>query len=102
MKVTANLFINSNGSIRVTKKDTGAYPSELAVQLVVDVPDIFFKRPMPKVELDIPEEYLISPDQEIVAKWVAPEIAEALKLEVKTVEDGMLTMLKEKQNDNQE
>ena len=98
MKVKANLFINNQGGIRITKKDTSAYPSELAVQLVVDVPDIFFKRPMPVVDLKIPEEYLINPDATVAAQWVAPDIAEALKLEVKTVEDGLVTMLKEKQS----
>ena len=97
MKVTANLFINRDGSLRVTKKDTSAYATELAVQLVIDVPDIFFKRPMPKVELDIPEEYLVNPDQEIAAKWVAPDIASALKLDVKAVEDGMIALLKAEQ-----
>lgn len=94
MKVKANLFISNNGDLRVTKKYTAANPRELAVQLIIDIPDVFFYRPMPKVELAIPEEYLIDPGTEIVAKWVAPNIAEALKLEVKTVEDGLLTMFK--------
>lgn len=94
MKVTANLFINRDGSLRITKKDPSAYATELAVQLVIDVPDIFFKRPMPKVELEIPEEYLVNPDTEVVAKWVSHDIAEALKIDVKAVEDGMVAMLK--------
>ncbi len=93
MKVKANLFIDNRGGIRVTKQSTGAYANELAVQLLVDVPDVFFNRPMPVVELDIPEEYLINPDANVAARWVAPDIAEALKLEVKTVEDGLVAML---------
>ncbi len=96
MKVTANLFINKDGNIRVTKRDVSAYPTELAVQLIIDVPDIFFKRPMPRVELDVPESYLINPKADVVARWVAPDIAEALGIDIKTVEDGMLTMLKNK------
>lgn len=95
MKVTANLFISRDGSLRITKRDTSTYPTELAVQLVIDVPDLFFKRPMPRVELDVPKEYLINPKAEVVARWVAPDIAGALAIEVKTVEDGMLAMLKE-------
>lgn len=94
MKVYANLFIHSDGSLRVTKKDTSAHPAELAVQLVIDVPNVFFSRPMPRVELSIPEEYLINPGKEIVAKWISQNIADSLKLEVKTVEDGLLTMIK--------
>lgn len=99
MKIKANLFIDSKGKLRVTKIDNRAYTSELAVQLIIDVPDLFFKRPMPKVELSIPEEYLINPDAEVVAKWVAEDVADALKLEVSTVQDGLLTMLKSKEED---
>ena len=96
MKVKANLFINSNGSLRVTKQNTGAYPSELAVQLVIDVPDVFFSRPMPIVNLSIPESYLVNPDTKFVAQWVARDISDALKVDVKTVEDGLMLALKEK------
>lgn len=96
MKVKANLFISSNGSLRVTKKDASAYPSELAVQLVIDVPDIFFKRPMPIVDLKIPESYLIDPNQAVVAEWVARDVSAALKVNVQTVTDGLLVALKEK------
>lgn len=97
MKVKANLFIDNSGNIRVTKRDTSAYPRELAVQLVLDIPDIFFRRPIPRVDLSIPPEYLIDPDQRVVAHWAGEDVAAALKLDVKTVEDGLLTMLKEKQ-----
>lgn len=96
MKVKANLFIDRTGKVRVTRRDTSAYVTELAVQVVIDVPAVFFNRPIPKVELSIPEEYLIDPGQEVVAKWVAEDVAGALQLEVKTVEDGLLTMMKEK------
>jgi len=101
MKVTANLFIKNDGSIRVTKKDTGAYPTELAVQLVVDVPDIFFKRPMPIVNLQIPEAFLINPDQKVTAQWIAPEIAEALKVDVKAVEDGLIAAVNAKKEQDE-
>lgn len=97
MKVNANLFIDNRGGLRMTKKYTGAYANELAVQLVIDVPDVFFNRPMPKVELNIPESFLIDPGAEVAAKWVAQDVADALKIEVKTVEDGLLAMIKEKQ-----
>lgn len=95
MKVYANLFIDSKASVRVTKNSTYAHPNELAVQLVVDVPDVFFKRPMPRVELNIPEEYLVDPGKEIVAKWIAQDISDAIKIEAKTVEDGLVAMIKE-------
>lgn len=97
MKINAYLFISQNGSLRVTKRDNSAYPNELGVELVVDVPDIFFKRPIPKVEVSVPEEFLINPDAEVAAGFVSYEVAEALKLDVKTVTDGLVAMLKEKQ-----
>lgn len=96
MKVLANIFISKNGSLRITKKDAAAYPSELGVQIVIDVPDIFFTRPVPRVELTVPKEYLVNPDAEVAARWVAQDVADALQLEVKTVEDGLMTMMKDK------
>lgn len=78
----------------MTRRETAAYPLELAIQLEIDVPDTFFRRPIPKVQLDIPEEYLVNPGAEVAARWVADPVADALKLDVKTVEDGLLTMLR--------
>lgn len=94
MKITANIFISNDGSLRFTKKYTGASARELAVQLVIDVPDVFFNRPMPIVHMSIPEEFLLDPSKEVAVKWIAPNIADALKVEVKTIEDGLLTALK--------
>lgn len=96
MKVKANLFIKNDGSIRITRKDVSAYATELAVQLVIDVPDIFFNRPMPIVNLQIPESFLINPNEKVAAQWIAQDVADALKVEVKTVEDGLLLALKQK------
>lgn len=101
MKVLANLFIRNDGSIRITKKDKSAYPTELAVQLVLDVPDVFFKRPMPIVNLSIPDEFLINPDKKVTANWIAPEIAEALKIDVKAVQDGLVAAINESRKNDE-
>ena len=38
----------------------------------------------------------IDPGAGVAAQWIAPNIAEALAIEVKTVEDGLLAMLRGK------
>lgn len=100
MKIKANLFIRPNGTLRVTKQDSRPNFGELGIQLLIDVPDVFFKRPTPVVNLQIPEAFLVNPDEKVIATWVAQDIAEALKLEVKSVEDGLVDLIKEK-NSNQ-
>lgn len=102
MKIPVYLFVDNSGNIRVTKRDKAAYPRELAIQLMLDVPDVFFNRPMPKVDLNIPPEFLVNPDATITAKWIAPDIAEAIGVEVKRVEDGMVAMIEERNRQMEE
>lgn len=84
------------GTVRVNKK----YPEfigsrEIAFQLALDIPDVFFKRLVPTVNIQVPEDMLVNPDPEIVVSLTAGKVAEALKLDVKTVEDGLAKMLQE-------
>jgi len=97
MKIYANLFIDRWGNLRVTKKDPRTNPSELGIQLVVDVPDVFFNRPIPQVTVKIPEAYLLIPDKEIAVNMIAEDVANNLELDIKTVNDGLLEMLANKQ-----
>ncbi len=99
MKINAYLFVNQRGQLRITKKDSSAYPTELAMHVVIDVPNSFFNRPIPVVNIQVPDFMLVDPDAEAMVKFVAPEVAEALKLEVKTVQDGLVTLLKAKQEE---
>lgn len=98
MKLSAYLFVNSQGKIRITRKETGTYPDELALHVVIDVPDSFWRRPIPKVDIVVPD-FQLQPNAETTAAIVAPEIADKLKLDVKAVEDGLINMLKAKQEE---
>lgn len=95
MILSAYLFVNSQGKIRITRKETGTYPDELALHLKLEVPDSFWNRPIPSVDIVVPE-FSLQPEPEMTARIVAPEIANKLKLDVKQVEDGLANMLKEK------
>jgi hypothetical protein len=96
MKVPIFLFINQNRQVRMTKKDPAAYPNELGINLILEVPDAFFRRPNPRATVTIPEDILVNPDPKVAVQVIAPQIAESLRLEVKTVEDGLLTLLASK------
>lgn len=96
MIVKANLYISDRGNLRITKTDYTPRSDELAVRLSIDVPDSFWNRPTPRANLTIPNDFLSQPDNEMVVKFLAPELAESLKLEVRAVEDGLTAMLKEK------
>lgn len=100
MVLHAYLFVNSQGKIRITRKETGTYPDELALHLKIDVPDSFWRRPIPSVNIQVPD-FQLEPSPEVTAAIVAPEIADKLKLDVKKVEDGLVNMFKEKQEQEQ-
>lgn len=95
MRLTAYLFVSSVGGVRVTKTAVKPRPNEIGVTLKIEIPNKFYDRPNPSVNIQVPEEYLVNPNAQIVAHMVAPEIATALKLDVEKMEDGLLTMLKE-------
>ncbi len=94
MKLKCYLFISTAKKFRIATRESGAYPNEIGLNLEVDVPDSFFNRPNPKVSLEIPKDYFINPDCKIIASLAAPNIAAALKLDIKTVNDGLIQMLK--------
>ena len=97
MKIKAFLIISSGGSLRVVKNRPALNNDEIAVNLNVDVPDIFFKRLIPSVNITLPAEAIIDLDAKTAVNQVAPRVAESLKIDVKTVEDGLLDMIKEQQ-----
>lgn len=65
MKVKLNLFIKGNGSVRITKKDTGIYQDEIYLKLELNVPDALFKRPIINAAVDLSaadiEQFIIDP-----------------------------------------
>lgn len=97
MIIKAFLIISSGGSVRVVKNRPYINNDEIAVNLNIDVPDIFFERLIPTVTITLPPEAIIDMDAETVVKEIAPRVAESLKLEVEGVEDGPLDMVNSKE-----
>ena len=102
MKIKAYLYVDIYKNIRLKKTHTKPSPSEIVIELSVNIPEEFFKRPMPVVNIDIPKDFLIDPDFESVSHFAALEIADKLKLDLKLVEDGLLNLFKQKQLTNGE
>lgn len=110
MKVNAYLIIEVDvdylglprtGTMRVVKNKPGLLLREIAFELAIDIPDVFYKRVVPLVDISLPTDMLVNPDPDIVVSITAGKVAEALRLDVKTVEDGLAAMLKE-QTEKQE
>lgn len=55
MKVTGYLVISSMGQLRATKRMPDVGRNELAVKLSIEVPDGYFQRMWPSVQLTLPE-----------------------------------------------
>lgn len=66
MKLKLNLFIKSNGDVRMTKRDNGIYQDEIYLKLELNVPDALFKRPVINAAVDLSnsdvKQFVISPE----------------------------------------
>lgn len=93
MKVHAYLYLSQHGGLRITKTKVNPHPTELAIALALDVPDTFFQRRIPVVNLTIPDHFA-NPGPEITARVIAPDVAAAMRIDVGTIEDGLLALAK--------
>lgn len=96
MKINAYMVISDRGSIRVVKTRPELNNNEIAVNLNVEIPNIFFERLMPTINIKIPEEAVLKPDIEVAVAVAAFEVSDKLKLDFKEVEDGLMSMVKAK------
>jgi hypothetical protein len=96
MNIKAFLVISRGGSLRVVKTRPYLNNSEIAVTLDINVPNVFFERLMPTVQIDLPVEAIANPSTDAIVKITALEIADKLQLDVTDVEDGLRAMLTEK------
>lgn len=88
----------TTGKMRTVKnKPDYLNPRELAFEVNLEIPDVFFKRMIPVVDIKLPVDMLINPDPEVVVGITAGKVASALRLDVETVTDGLTQMLKEAQ-----
>jgi len=65
MKLKLNLFVKSNGSVRITKRDDGAYQDEIYLKLELLLPDALFKRPVINASVNLMaadiEQFILNP-----------------------------------------
>lgn len=107
-----------NGYLIVTPKQTGSsyYPrksaevryvktkptlraKEIAFAMEITLPDTLWERPTPEIKMEVPKNVLYDLEAEVAVQMIAPEVADALKLEIKTVHDGLTEMLKNKEEE---
>lgn len=83
-------------SAKVVKNKPVLMTREIGFALEIDIPDVFFNRTAPVVKIELPKDLFVTPDPEIAVSITAKSVAEALRLDVKTVEDGLTQMLKDR------
>lgn len=93
MIVNGFLIIDDRGSVRMTKGRPYLRNNEVAVQIKINVPDAFFERMIPVVEIDLPKEAVAEPDVSVALNITAQKVADALKLDVQYVYDGLKGMV---------
>lgn len=58
MKLRVYLLIDRHGAVEVRKRLPEPHLRQLAVQLTIEIDDKWFNRPVPTVELTIPDEHI--------------------------------------------
>lgn len=97
MKIPVFLKVNGRTkSVELRKNPTQLNAAEIMVQVVLDVPDVLFTRPIPTVTIQVPEDLVSNPDPQLVTSLVADDVALALGLDFKEVQDGLIEMMKAK------
>lgn len=94
-----NYYPRRSAEVRYVKTKPTLRAKEIAFKMTIKLPSTLWDRPTPEVTLDVPKGILYDMDAETAVKLVAPEVADALKLEVESVQDGLTEMLKKKIED---
>ena len=96
MIVTSYLYVSSAGNVRSTKTKQSARANEIRIEVKLDIPDAFFKRPSPVVSIAIPPSESPVPIADIVAS-TAETVAQALRVEVDDVQDGLFEAIRRRE-----
>lgn len=94
----SNYYPRMSADMRVAKTKPSLKAKEIAFKLEITLPDTLWNRPITEIKLDVPQDILVNPDAAAVVSMVSPEIADALKVDVKDIEDGLLTALKNRKD----
>ena len=99
MKLRTYLYVSKAQNVRLTKTPQAARPTEIRVEVQLNIPDAFFTRPTPVVNITIPPADAPAPIGEVVAT-TAEAVAQALQVNVEDVQDGLLEAINRKQQES--
>lgn len=82
--------------VKVTSNKPALSNNEICIAINVKVPNAFFERLTPVINIELPQEAVVNPDVQTVIDLSAIEIADKLKLDVTEVSDMLSQMLEAK------
>lgn len=100
MQVSAYLVVSNSGSLRVVKTRPHLSNREIALTLKLDIPNVFFDRLMPTVQISVPKEAIIDVSPEVAINIAAASVSEALKLDFVEVRDGLKELVLKPKEDH--
>lgn len=95
-KTGSNYYPRKVADVRYMKTKPTLKAKEIAFSVEIILPDTLWDRPTPEIKIDVPKDVLYNMDSEVAVQVLAPEIADALKLEVTAVQDGLTELIAEK------
>lgn len=87
---------------KITSGQPSLTNSQIAVKVNVNVPNAFFERLTPVINIELPGEAVVNPDVQTVIDLTAIEVADKLKLEVVDVQDWLKQLVEAKTKNNEE
>lgn len=99
MNLNCHLIVDRHGKVRVTKNQPSLDPDEIAIGVTLDIPNRLFQRPILSAEIAVTEDMLASPTYEAIVNMNAETVADALRLNVDDVLDGLQLAIDRKDNE---
>lgn len=98
MSVTAYLMVNKAGSVRINKNGLDVRTDEVTIELRLTIPETFFNRPRPVVDITIPDDLIQSLTPESAVQITASAVAGALGATVEQVMDGLGEVIEQREH----
>lgn len=87
---------------RITKVTAGKPAltnNQICIAINVKVPNAFFERLTPVINIELPSEAVVNPDVKTVIDLTAIEVADKLKLEITDVQDFLKQLVEKKKEE---
>lgn len=94
--IRAFLIISRTGTVNIRKSRPYLNSDEVSFKLNINLPDDFFDRVIPVIEVNVPKEAIYNPEASVVLDLMSEEIAQKLEVEINDVRDGLTEFLKAK------